>query len=193
MKIQKLVGADRVRLRPAVIFGEDGASRALAMVLKVLAADPDATKLILTRHDDGSLEVTVDGQGLYLGSGEDGIWQSRFCEIPCLSAYEPHIADLESYFWADANRPFEEFDLCAVQYAAAFMDVTVCRGGLKYGLHFEKGENIGGLSVQPWDGPSGTSLRFKPDESVFGCVDISEAYIRAQLAVLQPECKFILK
>ena len=37
---------------------------------------------------------------------------------------------------------------CATQYASAYMDVTVWRGGKEYTLHFEKGENIGGLQVK---------------------------------------------
>ena len=34
---------------------------------------------------------------------------------------------------------------CATQYASEYFDATVYRDGLKYTLHFEKGENVGGL------------------------------------------------
>lgn len=170
-KIERITGADRVRLRPAVVFGSDGPEGALCavkMLLDVLAADPDFTRLDVTQQEDGSLEITMDGQGLYLGSGQpedDLIWKDRFDEIPCFSPYEKHTPDLSAYFRAGGD--FEEFDLCAVQYASEFMDVTVYRAGLEFRLHFEKGENKGGLAVLPTQHPSGTHIHFRLDEEVF--------------------------
>ena len=45
------------------------------------------------------------------------------------------------------------------------MDVTVWRDGMKYSLHFEKGENIGGLRKEPTDRgkKTGSTIRWKPD------------------------------
>ena len=34
---------------------------------------------------------------------------------------------------------------CATQYSSEYMDVTVVRDKTQYTLHFEKGENVGGL------------------------------------------------
>jgi DNA gyrase subunit B len=47
------------------------------------------------------------------------------------------------------------------------MDVTVYRDGKKYELHFEKGENIGGLKVEEAKTKrTGTIHRWKPDIEV---------------------------
>ena len=35
--------------------------------------------------------------------------------------------------------------LCATQYASEYMDVDIRRDGFRYTLHFEHGENVGGL------------------------------------------------
>lgn len=171
IKIERITGADRVRLRPAVVFGSDGPEGALCavkMLLDVLSADPEFTRLDVTRQEDGSIKISMDGQGLYLGSGQpedDLLWKERFDEIPCSSAYDKHVPDLSSYF--RKTDVFEEFDLCAVQYASEFMDVTVCRDGLEFRLHFEKGENKGGLRVLPTRQPNGTHIRFRLDDTVF--------------------------
>ncbi len=48
------------------------------------------------------------------------------------------------------------------------MDVEVLRDGKRYNLHFEKGENIGGLKARPYTGrQTGTRIRWKPDLEVF--------------------------
>ena len=40
---------------------------------------------------------------------------------------------------------------CATQYASEYFDAFIWRDGFKYSLHFEKGENVGGLSKEPTD------------------------------------------
>ena len=62
---------------------------------------------------------------------------------------------------------------CATQYSSEYMDVTVVRDKTQYTLHFEKGENVGGLqksetrSVQ-----TGTVQKWKPDTEVFTDINI---------------------
>ena len=57
------------------------------------------------------------------------------------------------------------------------MDVTVLRDGFKYDLHFEKGENIGGLSkIETKDKKTGTRTRWLPDLDVFTDINIEKEY-----------------
>ena len=58
------------------------------------------------------------------------------------------------------------------------MDVTVRRDGKKYTLHFEKGENIGGLHDEPTDRgkKTGTVIRWLPDLDVFTDTAIPAEY-----------------
>ena len=58
------------------------------------------------------------------------------------------------------------------------MDVVVVRDGKRYTLHFEKGENVGGLHEEPAprNAHTGTSIRWKPDREVFMDTDIPAEY-----------------
>ena len=40
--------------------------------------------------------------------------------------------------------------LCATQYASEYMDVDIRCDGIRYTLHFEHGENVGGLNKEPY-------------------------------------------
>ena len=67
---------------------------------------------------------------------------------------------------------------CATQYASEYFDATIYRDGSKYTLHFEKGENIGGLHKEPTDRgrKTGSTFRWKPDLEVFTDIDIPVEY-----------------
>ena len=66
---------------------------------------------------------------------------------------------------------------CATQYSSEYMDVTVWRDGKKYSLHFEKGENIGGLQWEESKSRrTGTLQRWRPDLEVFTDIDIPAEY-----------------
>jgi len=57
------------------------------------------------------------------------------------------------------------------------MDVTVWRDGKKYELHFEKGENVGGLHSEPYPKKrTGSRIRWKPDLEVFTDIAIPRDY-----------------
>jgi DNA gyrase subunit B len=57
------------------------------------------------------------------------------------------------------------------------MDVTVWRDGKKYDLHFEKGENIGGLRSEEYAKKrTGSRIHWKPDLEVFTDIDIPDSY-----------------
>lgn len=58
--------------------------------------------------------------------------------------------------------------LCSTQFASEFMDVEVVRDGYKYNLHFEKGENIGGLTKKKTaQKQTGTKTKWKPVRSIY--------------------------
>ena len=67
--IVALKGADRVRLRPAVIFGSDGLEGCKHSVFEVLsnsideARDGHGDKIILTRYNENIVEVEDFGRG----------------------------------------------------------------------------------------------------------------------------------
>ena len=190
-KIKILRGAQRVRCRPAVIFGDEGiegVACAWEMLTDVLAAKgtEGSSHILLARNTDGSLVIEDRSRGIYLG--ENGqLWQALFCEL----AAQPREGKT---FW-DAYTVFDEaeappsnaaFDLCAVQYASAFMDVRVVRSGTESCLHFEKGENIGGIRQKTCAEPDSTYIHWKPDGEVFRQTQLSAEFLhrKGQLLAL---------
>ena len=88
--ISALKGADRVRKRPAVIFGSDGLDGCEHAVFEILSNAIDEAReghgnlIIVTRYLDYSIEVTDFGRGCPLDWNEkEGRynWELVFCEL----------------------------------------------------------------------------------------------------------------
>ncbi len=68
--IVTLKGADRVRKRPAVIFGSDGIEGCQHSVFEILSNSIDearegyGNKIIVTRYEDKSVEIEDFGRGI---------------------------------------------------------------------------------------------------------------------------------
>ena len=71
--ISSLKGADRVRLRPGVIFGSDGLEGCEHSFFEILSNSIDEARegygneILVTRYADGSLEVEDFGRGVPMG------------------------------------------------------------------------------------------------------------------------------
>ena len=149
--ISSLKGADRVRKRPGVIFGSDGLEGCEHAVFEILSNAIDEARgghgklITVTRFADRSIQVDDQGRGCPVDWNEkEGRynWELVFCELYAGGKYDNENS--ENY---EFSLGLNGLGSCATQYASAYMDVTVWRGGKEYTLHFEKGENIGGLQV----------------------------------------------
>ncbi len=179
--ISALKGAERVRKRPSVIFGSDGLEGCEHSVFEILSNSIDEAregfgkKIILTRYLDGSVEVRDYGRGIPVDYNEKEQrynWELVFCELYAGGKY--HNNEGENY---EFSLGLNGLGSCATQYASEYMDVTVWRDGYEYTLHFEKGENIGGLQKTPTNKKETGSLqRWKPDLDVFTDIDIPVEY-----------------
>lgn len=210
-KIRILKGADRVRLRPAVIFGSDdldGAKTALEMMLSVMTAECSAgysDRVIFTLHDDNSIEIEDFGRGIYLGRMPDSGWKEIFCELfagrrdypgllsPGFSLFEKENSTGKKN---DLFGCYDDLTLCAVQFASAFMNVRIRRDSHELCLKFLNGENIGGLIDKPYAGASGTRIHFKLNPAVFSDICIPIEHLKKQahkFALMTPGVKVMLK
>ncbi|MCL2568324.1 MAG: toprim domain-containing protein [Oscillospiraceae bacterium] len=170
--ISSLKGADRVRKRPGVIFGSDGLEGCQHAVFEILSNSIDEARegygkqIIVTRFTDGSIEVEDFGRGCpvdYNPAEERYNWELVFCELYAGGKYKNQEG--ENY---EFSLGLNGLGSCATQYASQYMDVTVYRDGKKYTLHFERGENVGGLQSEPFAGKrTGSIIRWKPDLDVF--------------------------
>ncbi len=199
--ITSLKGADRVRKRPAVIFGSDGLEGCQHAVFEILSNSIDeareghGNKIVTTRYEDGSFEVQDFGRGIPVdfNAKENRFnWELIFCELYAGGKYNTN--DGESY---EFSLGLNGLGACATQYSAEYMDVEVKRDGFKYTLHFEHGENVGGLTKEPYPKrDTGTVIRWKPDLQVFTDIAVPMEYFRDVLrrqAIVNPNLLFVLR
>ncbi len=195
--IKSLKGADRVRLRPAVIFGSNGLDGCEHAIFEIMSNSIDearegyGNKIIVTKYLDGSFEVQDFGRGIpvdYNKNEEQYNWYLLFCEMYAGGKYEDNY---------DYSLGLNGLGLCATQYASEYMDAEVHTGGYCYTLHFEKGENIGGLHKEPYDKKdTGTRIKWKPDLEVFTDIDVPIQYFHDVIkrqAIVNDGVKFVLK
>ncbi len=131
--IQALKGADRVRKRPAVIFGSDGIEGCEHSIFEILSNSIDEAreghgdKIIITKYLDHSVEVEDFGRGIpvdYNNNEKKYNWELVFCELYAGGKYRTNEG--ESY---EFSLGLNGLGLCATQYASEYMDVEIFRDG----------------------------------------------------------------
>ncbi len=198
--IVALKGADRVRKRPAVIFGSDGLDGCKHSVFEIISNSIDEAreghgdKIVVTRFNDLSIEVEDFGRGCPVDFNQNENrynWELVYCEMYAGGKYSEGGEDYE--FALGLNG----LGLCSTQYSSEYMDVEIHRDGFKYNLHFEKGENVGGLKKEPYKGSkTGTKTKWKPDIEVFTDINIEREYFTEVLkkqAIVNPKVNFIFR
>jgi len=198
--ISSLKGADRVRLRPSVIFGSDGIEGCQQAFFEILSNSIDearegyGSRIEVIRHSDHSITVRDYGRGIpveFNPKENRYNWELVFCELYAGGKYNNNEG--ENY---EFSLGLNGLGACATQYSSEYMDVTVFRDGCRYDLHFEKGENIGGLKKVKCDYEStGSIQKWKPDLEVFTDINIPLDYYINTLkkqAIVNAGLKFVL-
>ncbi len=198
--ISMLKGAERVRKRPGVIFGSDGIEGCEHSVFEIISNSIDearegrGNKIIVTRFEDGSVEVQDFGAGIpvdFNKAENEYNWKLLFCEMYAGGKYDEDGGNYEYSLGLNG------LGLCATQYASEYMDAEIHSNGYCYKLHFEKGENVGGLHKEEYSKKdTGTRIRWKPDLDVFTDIDIPVQYYRDTIkrqAIVNDGVTFIFK
>ena len=196
--IVALKGPDKVRKRPAVIFGSDGIDGCQHSVFEILSNSIDEARegygklIVLERFEDHSLQVTDNGRGIPLDFNEkEGRynWELVFCEMYAGGKYNNNENGNYEY-----SLGLNGLGSCATQFSSEYMDVEVLRNDQKYTLHFEKGFNIGGMKKEPCSYKhTGTKITWKPDLEVFTDIAIPSEYFQTVMkkqAVVNKGLKF---
>lgn len=199
--IKSLKGAERVRKRPAVIFGSDGIEGCEHSIFEIMSNSIDEAregygkKIIITKYLDDSVEVQDFGRGIPVDYNKNEgkfNWELLFCEMYAGGKYDNGGDNYE--FSLGLNG----LGLCATQYASEYMDAEIKSGGYKYTLHFEHGENVGGLVKEEYKkrGDTGTRIKWKPDLKVFTDINIPVEYFEETIkrqAIVNDGIKFVFK
>lgn len=201
--ISQLKGADRVRKRPAVIFGSDGLDGCEHSFFEILSNSIDeareghGNKIVVTRFLDKSISVQDFGRGIPMDYNEKEKaynWHLVFCEMYAGGKYNTNAVDSNYGFSLGLNG----LGLCATQYASEYMDAEVKRDGQKYTMHFEKGNPVGELQKEPnaKKSETGSKITWKPDLDVFTDIDIPLEYYQDAIkrqAIVNSGVTFVLK
>lgn len=188
--IQLLKDEQRVRQRPAVIFGSDGLDGCEHAVFEILSNAIDEAReghgnlVTLTVFEDRSIEVEDFGRGCPLDWNpveKRWNWELVFCELYAGGKYKNNSGGDYDYSLGTNG-----LGSCATQYASEYMDVTVWRDGNKYSLHFKKGKVCGKkgkeLTVEESDRKkTGTTIRWRPDLEVFTDTEIPPEWFEETL------------
>ena len=199
--ISQLKGADRVRKRPAVIFGSDGIEGCQHSIFEILTNSVDEAregygkKITLTRFLDGSVEVEDEARGIPVDyNNREGMynWELVFCEMYAGGKYNNNDSSIYQY-----SLGLNGLGLCATQYASEYMTADIVRDGFEYHLDFKHGENVGGLQKTPTNKKkTGSRIRWKPDRLVFSDINVPAEYfadIMKKQAVVNPGILFVFK
>ena len=145
--------------------------------------------------EDHSIEIEDHGRGIpvdYNNNEDRYNWELVFCELYAGGKYNNNSSENYEY-----SLGLNGLGLCSTQYSSEYMDVEIKRDGFIYSLHFEKGENVGGLHKLPdRKKDTGTKIRWKPDLEVFTDISINAEYfldIIKRQAIVNKGLKFIFK
>lgn len=198
--IVSLKGADRVRMRPGVIFGSDGLEGCEHSFFEILSNSIDEARegygdeIRIIRHQDFSISIEDKGRGIPLDFNQNEQrynWELVYCELYAGGKYDNNSGENYEY-----SLGLNGLGACATQYSSEFMHVTVYRDGYKYSLEFKQGENVGGLKKEKAKYEhTGTIQHWRPDLEVFTDIKIPIEYYRETLrrqAVVNPGLTFIL-
>ncbi|MBQ8321668.1 MAG: DNA topoisomerase [Clostridia bacterium] len=202
--IKSLKGADRVRKRPAVIFGSDDLIGCQHSFIEILANSVDEAregygdKIIVKKYSDLSIEVEDFGRGVPLGYNEKEKrfnWELVFCELYAGGKYDNNDGDSAYEFSLGLNG----LGATATQYSSEYMSVSSYNGKTLSSMNFKSGNPVGELSVVDISQGMkrrGTIIRWRPDLKVFKEIDIPVEFLAATLrrqAFVNAGIKFILE
>jgi len=184
--ITQLKGADRVRLRPGVIFGSDGLEGCCHAIFEIISNSIDEARegfgdvIRIIRHLDGSITNQDFGRGIPVefNAVENRYnWELVFCELYAGGKFDNNNSSSYQF-----SLGLNGLGLCSTQYASRFLDAIIIRDGFEYRLHFERGENVGGLTkTETKARKTGTTIRFLPDDDVFKDINIPQEYFTEML------------
>lgn len=199
--IKTLKDEQRVRQKPAVIFGSDGIDGCEHAIFEIVSNSVDearegyGNKIIVTRYADKSIEVQDFGRGIpvdYNNAEKRYNWELVFCELYASGKYD-NGANGNYEFSLGTNG----LGLCATQYASEYMEAEVHTGGYKYLLNFRRGKPYGKMVKEEYNHrDTGTRIKWRPDLEVFTDIDVSLEYFQNMMlhqSVVNAGIRFILK
>jgi len=199
--LTQLKGADRVRKRPAVIFGSDGLEGCQHAVFEIISNAIDEARegygdrVLVTRRLDRSIEVQDFGRGCPVDWNErEGRWnwELAFCEMWAGGKYDTNEGGSYTY-----SLGLNGLGLASTQMASEWMDAEIRKDGFRYTLRFEKGDIAGEMVKEPYKKrDTGSRFHWKPDLEVFTDIAVPLEYFKEVMrrqSVVNQGVRFLLR
>lgn len=198
--IRALKGAEKVRLRPGVMFGSNDIAGAFHGVIEIIGNSLDEARagygkqIDVDYYGDGEVAVRDYGRGVPMDWNEKEQrynWDLVYNELYAGGKYDENDEDYQYSVGLNG------LGATAVQYTSEKFKVESIRDGYKYTMNFEKGVPVGELKKEnvPRGTPTGTYSRWTIDKEVFTDTDFkfskflsyceSQAHINAIKFVLR--------
>ncbi len=184
--ISSLKGPDKVRKRPAVIFGSDGLEGCEHSFFEILSNSIDEARegygnvINITCKKDKTLIVEDFGRGVPLDWNENEQrynWDLVYCELYAGGKYDNDEGEAYEY-----SLGLNGLGACATQCSSEYMNVTSYTKQGKYSISFAKGLPTSELvKEEPVRRRTGTVVEWKPDLEVFTDINISLEYFEEVL------------
>ena len=168
-------------MRPGMFIGSTGPSGLHHLVYEVVDNAVDealagfCSRIVVTLHADGSVSVRDNGRGI----------PTDLHPITGKSALETvmtvlHAGGKFGGAGYSVSGGLHGVGVSVVNALSQWLEVKVWRGNSQYSMRFQRGIPQGDMVQVPDDSPTGTHVRFMPDNRIFTTTCVFEADVLAQ-------------